>query len=137
MLSVSALADSFVAPPEAGAGPALGKALRAFAATVAGDPRGGLRIAGRVLWLMVPALILVPAHYLWKMLGRPSPWPLHFLRLAARACGLLVEIVGAPLQTQVFFVANHVSWIDIPALDSLTGTAFVAQNQIADWPVFG
>ena len=86
---------------------------------------------------MVPALILVPAHYLWKMLGRPSPWPLHFLRLAARACGLRVEIVGAPLQTQVFFVANHVSWIDILALGSLTGTAFVAQDHIANWPVFG
>jgi 1-acyl-sn-glycerol-3-phosphate acyltransferase len=41
------------------------------------------------------------------------------------------------LKRDVMFVANHLSWIDIPALGGVTGTVFVAQDRIADWPVFG
>lgn len=37
----------------------------------------------------------------------------------------------------MFLLANHVSWIDILALGGATGTAFVAHDGIARWPVIG
>jgi len=37
----------------------------------------------------------------------------------------------------VFFLSNHVSWIDIPAIAGSTGTAFVAKAEVADVPVIG
>lgn len=37
----------------------------------------------------------------------------------------------------MFLIANHISWIDILALGGATGTAFVAHDGIARWPVIG
>ena len=37
----------------------------------------------------------------------------------------------------VMFVANHVSWVDIHALNSVITTRFVAKAEILKWPVFG
>lgn len=35
------------------------------------------------------------------------------------------------------FVANHVSWVDIHALNSLISLRFVAKSDIKNWPIFG
>jgi len=35
------------------------------------------------------------------------------------------------------FVANHISWIDIHALNSIIPTRFIAKSDIQNWPVFG
>lgn len=117
--------------------PGFFQGLRAFTRTVAADPAGGWRFFGRALWLVTPSLLLVPAHYLWRWLGLSSPWPRHFLALTARACGMHVRTTGIPLKRDVMFVGNHLSWIDIPALGGITGTVFVAQDGINQWPVFG
>lgn len=37
----------------------------------------------------------------------------------------------------VMFVANHISWSDIHAINSLIPVRFVAKVEIKDWPVFG
>ena len=43
-----------------------------------------------------------------------------------------------PVNTQgVMFVANHVSWADIHALNSLIPLRFVAKSDIQHWPIFG
>jgi 1-acyl-sn-glycerol-3-phosphate acyltransferase len=34
-------------------------------------------------------------------------------------------------------VANHLSYLDIVLLSSLTPCVFVAKNEVKDWPVFG
>lgn len=102
-----------------------------------GDRRRLLRLAGRALWLAGALALCLPPHGLWRLLGRRSPWAQTFLGLAARACGAKVEVIGTPLRHDVFYVANHLSWIDITLIGGLTGTAFVAQDKIADWPVIG
>lgn len=81
-------------------------------------------------------LCLVP-HLIWRVLGRPSPWPRRFLGLAARAVGARVRIDGHPFRGDSFIIANHVSWVDILALGGATGSAFVAHDGIAGWPVIG
>jgi 1-acyl-sn-glycerol-3-phosphate acyltransferase len=132
-MPVEAAPDAFVAQPM----PGFSEGLRAFLVTVAADPVGGLRLAGRVVWIALPSLFLVPAHYLWRGLGLASPWPRPFLAIAARACGMRVRVTGTPLRHNVLYIANHLSWIDIPALGGVTGAVFVAQHRINEWPVFG
>ncbi|HBC06812.1 MAG TPA: 1-acyl-sn-glycerol-3-phosphate acyltransferase, partial [Rhodospirillaceae bacterium] len=35
------------------------------------------------------------------------------------------------------YVSNHVSYLDIPVLALLTDAAFVAKDDVRDWPLFG
>lgn len=39
--------------------------------------------------------------------------------------------------SNIMFVANHVSWVDIHALNSIIPTRFIAKSDIKNWPVFG
>ncbi len=57
-----------------------------------------------------------------------------------RAFHIQVRTYGnlPPADTQgVMFVANHVSWSDIHALNSKIALRFVAKSDIKNWPVFG
>jgi lyso-ornithine lipid O-acyltransferase len=101
------------------------------------EPQGYLLCALRAVWIAVPLVILFPLHLIWHLLKLPSPWAMLFLRIAARALGARVKVYGKPLRKDVFFVANHLSWHDIPILAGITGTAFVAQDGVRDWPVIG
>lgn len=79
----------------------------------------------------------VPMHYTWRLVRLPSPWPRWFLGRAARIAGARVEIVGTPLRRDVFYVSNHLSWVDILASGGASGTAFVAKAEIGTAPVVG
>lgn len=96
-----------------------------------------LRRWGRVAALLLTLLVCLLPHLVCRALGRPSPWPRRFLALCARAIGMRVEICGAPLTRDVFFIANHVSWIDILALGGASGCAFVSRDDVARWPLVG
>jgi 1-acyl-sn-glycerol-3-phosphate acyltransferase len=37
----------------------------------------------------------------------------------------------------IMFVANHISWLDIHALNSLIPLRFIAKSEIKSWPIFG
>ena len=91
----------------------------------------------RLLWIALPLAILLPLHLIWHLLKLPSPWAMLFLRISARALGARVTVYGKPLRRDVFFVANHISWHDIPILAGITGSSFVAQDGVRDWPVIG
>jgi 1-acyl-sn-glycerol-3-phosphate acyltransferase len=87
---------------------------------------------------MVAALLVcLPLHYLWRLFGRRSPWPRRFLGWVARAAGMRVRVVGTPLERDVLFLANHLSWLDILVLAGASGTAFVAKAEVATTPVVG
>lgn len=98
---------------------------------------GWLRIVARALALIALIVIFVPLHYLYRTVSYGSPFPMLFLRYAARVCGARVTVHGTHLKRDVFFVANHVSWIDILALAGASGTAFVAKAELAEAPVVG
>lgn len=101
------------------------------------DPLGSLRFAARVAWLLAALIACLPLHGLWRLARQPSPWPRLFLAKAARACGARVSMTGTPEGRDVFYVANHLSWIDIPIMGGVTEMSFVAQAPLADWPVIG
>lgn len=98
---------------------------------------GRIRLTARAGMLVAALLLLVPLHYLFRLLRLPSPWPRLFLKAAARICGARVRRVGTPLKRDVFYISNHLSWIDILALGGASGTAFVAKAEIATSPVVG
>lgn len=78
----------------------------------------------------------------WLLCRLVSEPPLHlprlFHRLFCRLLGMDVVLSGAPVaQGPVLFVANHLSWIDIPVLGSRLPGAFVAKSEIAGWGPVG
>ena len=101
------------------------------------DLAGRLRITLRAAGLVLGLLLTVPLHYLWRLFRIGSPWPKIFLGWAARVSGARVERVGVPLKRDVFYISNHLSWIDILAIAGQSGTAFVAKEEIRAAPVVG
>ena len=98
---------------------------------------GWARLVLRAFGLLVALLICVPLHYAYRTVHYGSPFPKIFLRVACRLCGARLRVHGVPLKRDVFFIANHLSWIDILALGGASGTAFVAKAELGTAPVVG
>lgn len=114
--------------------------LRAAAARGENTPisaAGWVRLVLRVVAMAMSLIVLLPLHYLYRALAYGSPFPMYFLRFAARVCGARVKVIGTPLKRDVFFISNHISWMDILALAGASGTAFVSKAELAEAPVVG
>lgn len=90
--------------------------------------------AGVLLFLGIGGLFLLA----------PRGWRAR--RGAALACwrvllwgfGLRVEVHGTPLpEAGTLFIANHISWTDIPVLGRVLESGFVAKGDIRGWPIIG
>ncbi|MGF1546137.1 MAG: lysophospholipid acyltransferase family protein [Thiotrichales bacterium] len=60
-----------------------------------------------------------------------------FLGRVARLCGLRVSHRGTPLRQPALWVANHVSWLDIPVLGGSGLVGFLSKAEVRRWPVIG
>jgi 1-acyl-sn-glycerol-3-phosphate acyltransferase len=91
--------------------------------------------------VLTTASLLVPAQMLMQRLarGRQSDVPWLFHRGLCRSLGLQVVSHGQPVRRgPVLFVANHLSWSDIPLLGSkLRGASFIAKSEVEDWGMVG
>jgi 1-acyl-sn-glycerol-3-phosphate acyltransferase len=96
-----------------------------------------LRGAARIAALVVVTLFCVLAHLTTQLIFKDSGWPRRFLGWVAAICGAVIELRGEPLQEDVLFVSNHSSWLDIPIIAGATGTAFVSNAGVAEWPLIG
>ncbi|WP_404400799.1 lysophospholipid acyltransferase family protein [Pelagibacterium halotolerans] len=99
-----------------------------------------LRLLFLALVVLPFTLVGLPIQALILAFNRPG-WtilPRMFFKLMAFGLGLRVKIVGAPVKNgPVLLVANHISWLDIPAIASKFPVCFVAKSEIANWPVVG
>jgi 1-acyl-sn-glycerol-3-phosphate acyltransferase len=93
-----------------------------------------LRVIGMVaqgLWLtqfVLPRTDVAGWHAIMQR------WAVKMLR----CLGVTVRVSGTPQAGAVLMVANHVSWLDIPALHaSAPRTRFVSKSAIAHWPLLG
>lgn len=91
----------------------------------------------RLVALLTFLIIMLLLHGLWRAVGVRSPWPRRFLGGTAWICGVRCTTCGLAGSGQVLFVANHVSWLDIPVLAGASGCAFVAHDGLAGAPVIG
>ncbi|MGI8942716.1 MAG: lysophospholipid acyltransferase family protein [Qipengyuania sp.] len=98
---------------------------------------GRVRFTLRAVAIVALLLVFVPLHYAFRVFAYGSPFPMLFLRYTARVVGARVSSVGTPLRRDVFFICNHISWIDILALAGASGTAFVAKQELSEVPVIG
>lgn len=98
-----------------------------------------LRYAWRVPLLLWHVLLHLPILLLLMAVGGRIAHAA--VRLWAGALlwifGMRVRREGVPLAGGTLFVANHVSWVDIIALDSQHMMGFIAKSEIRTWPVIG
>jgi len=96
---------------------------------------GKLRFVIRLSAMAALLLICVPGYYAWRLLRLRNPWPRWFLGGIALVAGVETAIAGERARGRAFYLANHVSWLDVPALAGATGTAFVAHDGLAALPL--
>jgi 1-acyl-sn-glycerol-3-phosphate acyltransferase len=93
---------------------------------------------GIFFFTMTP--ILISAQWLLEKLNLPG-WGFIASKYYRVLCALLrirVRVVGNPVRDRaVLFVSNHVSWVDIVVIGSVTPVAFVAKREVASWPLVG
>lgn len=59
-------------------------------------------------------------------------------RTLLNLCGVKVSQKGAPLQEgPALWVINHVSWLDIFAINQVRAAVFIAKSEIRRWPLLG
>lgn len=110
--------------------------MGAATALPASIPLGGkLLIAIRLVLMATLLLVCVPLYYVWRLLRLPNPWPRVFLGGIATIAGVDITTSGTRVRRGVFFISNHVSWIDVPALAGASGSAFVAHDGLAAFPL--
>lgn len=96
---------------------------------------GWLRIAVRLSAMLAWLLACITLFHAWKLFGRENPWSRAFLGGVGWIAGAEVTVKGERAGGGAFLLANHVSWLDIPAISAATGSAFVAHSGLAANPV--
>ncbi len=110
--------------------------------TSAGWIRVGLRGLCWVLVLITGVLATVvlrgPERVLFG-LGRPwTPFVTQWVcRLSLMVLGITLKVDGQPMKKPGAVVCNHVSWVDIFALNVCKRIYFVSKSEVAGWPGIG
>ncbi|NBP35178.1 MAG: 1-acyl-sn-glycerol-3-phosphate acyltransferase [Betaproteobacteria bacterium] len=91
-----------------------------------------------VCWGLIAVLVLYPFINLESQRAVKKAWSRQMLK----ACGLDFRVEASPeglLEPQPgeLVVMNHISFIDILALDALRPVHFIAKSEIRAWPVIG
>lgn len=61
----------------------------------------------------------------------------HWSRGLCRILNLRIVVRGDISAEPTLFVANHLSWLDIPCLNAVLAADFVAKQEVAQWPLVG
>ncbi len=107
---------------------------------------GGLRGVARGLPLAVLVFGGLVILLLIRMVERPicglrRPVTPHITQAVCRTAffllGIRYRVIGEPMKGPGAVVANHVSWLDIFALNARKRIYFVAKSEVAAWPGIG
>ncbi len=99
-----------------------------------------LRGALRLIVLALMTAVALPAYALCLGPLRRGRRSIQVLwsRLACRLVGLRLHVSGEVHRGEgTLFVANHVSYLDMPVLAQLIEARFVAKAEVAGWPLIG
>ncbi len=83
--------------------------------------------------------LLAPAAMLERAIGQADDgtFPRLWHRAMSRALGVRTRLIGQPASGAVLYVANHVSWLDIPVLGGHLTGSFVAKAEVGEMRVVG
>ncbi|WP_367104639.1 lysophospholipid acyltransferase family protein [uncultured Psychrobacter sp.] len=98
-----------------------GKKIAGMTTTIA----GGMRTAQRIGAFREPPRETLPRYIQ------------TFCRKMAGSFGITIEQVEPVPQHHGLWVSNHVSWMDIPVVGSVSPAFFLSKAEIGEWPVFG
>jgi len=93
-------------------------------------------------------LVRLGVHLFWGLLTIACAYPLlqdrRRLQLKQRWSRQLLEMLGIRVDANLsrgaqghLIVANHISWLDVFALNATRPMAFVAKAEVRNWPVIG
>lgn len=97
-------------------------------------------VAKGIAGALATAGLLVPAELVLRgVAGRnKARLPTVFHRALSRSLGIRIICHGQPARkASVLFVANHLSWADIPVLGARINGAFVAKSEVGGWGMVG
>lgn len=98
-----------------------GKQIAGMTTTMA----GGLRAAQRIGAFKNPPREKLPRYIQ------------AFCRKMAGSFGIKVVAVEPVQQLHGLWVSNHVSWMDIPVVGTVSPAFFLSKAEIGEWPIFG
>lgn len=99
-----------------------------------------LRALRRAAAFLLACLVLFPTYALLRALRPQWARPVQALwcRWCLAICGLDVAVIGKPRSDgPTLYVANHVSYLDIPVMGAFVNATFVAKAEVGRWPLFG
>ena len=93
------------------------------------------RIAFHVLWGLLTLCFLMPFADLQQKQRKTQRWARRLLSILQ----VRLEVSGIELpKAATFLVAsNHISWLDIHAINAFRVLRFVAKAEVESWPIFG
>lgn len=92
-----------------------------------------IRVLLHVVRALAVAALIYPFIDRAARRHRLKGWSAELLRLL----GVHLQVIGAPPGGAVLIVSNHVSWLDIFAINAVQPTRFVAKSEIRRWPLIG
>ncbi len=113
------------------------------------SPRSGatsrhpLRVTGRLFWFS-GVLLVAAIDFLMHCAFRPERstpvgralWLQRNSRRTLRIFGLKPQVAG-PVPTRGLLISNHLSYLDILVISSITPAVFVSKADVKSWPVLG
>jgi 1-acyl-sn-glycerol-3-phosphate acyltransferase len=103
--------------------------------------RHPLRVLGRLLWFageIIVALFDFLIHCAFRpkksALAARALWLQRTSRRSLRIFKFTAQVAG-PVPSGGLLVSNHLSYLDVPVLSSLTPAVFVGNHEIKSWPV--
>jgi len=106
------------------------------APTLAQQARGLWRLARATVHVLHGVLIVATRFGRIDAAARMrhvQRWSAKFLRML----GVSLVQKGAPRPGAKLLVANHISWLDILAINAVAPARFVSKSEVRHWPVFG
>ena len=102
-----------------------------------------LRVAGKLIWFLGQVVVDVADYFFraaWvsknsKRAARAA-WLQRGARRSLKIFNFRAEVSG-PVPTSGLIVSNHLSYLDILVLSSITPAVFVSKADVRHWPVFG
>src|SRR5437868_11782374 len=84
--------------------------------------------------------LLISLQWLFGRLGLPG-WGFiacNYYRVLRVLLRIRVRVQGERVAGRaVLYISNHVSWVDIIVIGSLSPVAFVAKSDVRQWPLVG
>jgi 1-acyl-sn-glycerol-3-phosphate acyltransferase len=86
---------------------------------------------------VINALWVVSFHFPFVTPEFKTRWVSRWAAKLLRVLGLRLHVQGVPRPGAKLFVANHVSWLDIMAINAVQTARFVSKAEVGKWPIVG